>query len=240
MTRHKLLIVDNCEEFPMALAEILQNDFQIRFCLDGKEALSLLQSFQPDILLLELMIPGLDGISLLQETVSLGIHPVVLTFTRFYNEYMMTALAKWNVSYWMLKPCDLHATAKRIRDLVPLLGEQRIFAADPAAYARELLFSLGLSAKHNGFHYLQEAIVMQAQNSEYSVTKHLYPGIAKKTGCSKANVEHAIRTAINRAWEKRDDAAWQQYFSSGPEGTVPRPTNSVFISGLSQELHHTK
>lgn len=240
MTRHKLLIVDNCEEFPMALAEILQNDFQIRFCLDGKDALALLQSFQPDILLLELMIPGLDGISLLQEAVSLGIQPVVLTFTRFYNEYMMSALAKWNVSYWMLKPCDIHATADRILDLVPLLSQQRIIAADPETHARELLFFLGLTAKYDGFTYLQDALIMKAQSPELSMTKHLYPAIAKKYGCSQANVEHAIRTAINRAWEKRGDEAWQQYFATGPDGTVPRPTNAVFISRLAEKLQKVK
>ena len=86
MAKDKLMIVDNTEDFPMALAEILKNDYQVQYCLDGKEALAMLRSFQPKILLLELMIPELDGISLLQAAAEDGILPIVLTFTRIYND----------------------------------------------------------------------------------------------------------------------------------------------------------
>jgi len=240
MSRSKLLIVDISEEFPMALAEILQNDYQVQYCLDGKEALSLLHSFQPDILLLELMIPGLDGISLLEAAVSEGLHPLVLTFTRFYNEYMMAALSRLNVSYWMVKPCDLHATAERIQDLT-LQAEERIQDfRDPYAQASELMLSIGFVTKHHGFAYLRDAIVMEAHMPGHSVTKELYPAIAGKYNCSQANVEHAIRTAINSAWEKRNDTLWRTYFLQDSEGNVPRPSNATAITRLAQELLRSK
>lgn len=236
MARHKLLIVDNSEEFPMALSDILQDHFTIQYCLDGKEALALLHSFQPDILLLELVIPGLDGISLLQSAASDGLHPVVLTFTRFYNEYMMAALTKLNVSYWMIKPCDLHATADRILDVVPQVGQKSVLSPDLRTRTGELLLSLGFATKHRGYTYLLEAIVWEAQTPGQSVTKHIYPAIADKFNCPQANVEHAIRTAIQSAWAKRDDAVWQQYFHAEPDGTIPRPTNAAFISRIAREL----
>jgi len=240
MDKCRLLILDNSDDFPMALEEILREEFQIQYCMDGKEALSLLHSFQPDILLLELMVPGMDGISLLQAAADAEIHPAVLTFTRFYNDYMMTTLAKLGVSYWMIKPCDVHATAQRIRDLVPHLGHQSLMSRDPRMHAGEILFSLGFAAKHDGYNYLLDAIVMELHTPDQSVTKHLYPAIAEKYNCLQASVEHAIRTAIRSAWLKGDAEVWQQYFCPSQDGTIPRPTNATFISRIAQELRQTK
>lgn len=240
MGKVKLLIVDNTEDFPMALADLLKNEYEVQYCLDGKEALAMLHSFQPDLLLLELMIPSLDGISLLKAAADDGIRPRVLTFTRFYNEYTMSALAKLNVSYCMIKPCDIHATAERIRDLDPMASGQTVTGLDPREFAADMLFSLGFVTKHNGYAYLVEAIILDSQTPDQSVTKHLYPSIALKYNCLRANVEHAIRTAINVAWSKRDDEVWKQYFLPSADGNIPRPTNAVFISRLSQELRHTK
>ena len=240
MSKEKVLIVDNSEDFPMALAERMQNDYQVQYCLDGKEALSLLRSFQPKILLVEMMIPGLDGISLLQAAAAEGIQPYVLTFARFYNDYMLDALAKLNVCYCIIKPCDIHATIERIRDLDALEHTAQGFAQDPRECARDMLFSLGFVTKHHGYAYLLEAIILDSQEPDQSVTKHLYPSIAVKFNCVRANVEHAIRTAIKAAWIKRDDTVWKQYFLPSADGSIARPTNAVFISRLSQELRHKK
>ena len=240
MGKDKLLIVDNTEDFPLALAEVLKDDYEVQYCLDGKEALSIMRTFQPNVLLLELMIPSLDGISLLETAAAEGMHPRVLTFSRFYQEYTMAALAKLNVSYCMIKPCDLHATAERIKDLKPLDNLENPLSPDPREYARELLFSLGFVTKHHGYAYLLEALVMVAQTPDQSVTKHLYPSIGAKFNCVRANVEHAIRTAIKVAWTKRDDAVWKQYFLPSADGYIDKPTNAVFISRLSQELRNPK
>lgn len=238
MSKHKLLIVDNSEDFPMALSELLCTDYQIQYCLDGKEALSLLRSFQPDILLMELMIPQIDGISLLEAAASEGLHPQVITFTRLYNEYMMDALTRLKVKYFMVKPCDLHATADRILDLTRLAQEQSLLADDPQAKATELLLYLGLVTKHHGFAYLRDALIMEALLPGQSVTKEIYPTIAEKYNCSQANVEHSIRTAITYAWLKRSDAVWMQYFLPNSDGVIPRPTNATVITRLAQELCH--
>ena len=238
MSKDKVLIVDNNEDFPLSLADVLKDDYQVQYCLDGKEALSLLRSFQPKILLVEMTIPGLDGISLLQAAAAEGIHPYVMTFARFYNDYMLDALSKLNVSYCILKPCDLHATIERIRDLDSTENQEKDFARDPRDCARDMLFSLGFVTKHHGYAYLLEAIILDSQEPDLSVTKHLYPSIAVKFNCVRANVEHSIRTAIKAAWIKRDDTVWKQYFMPSADGSIARPTNAVFISRLSQELRH--
>lgn len=240
MSKRKLLIVDGSEDFPLALSQFLQNDYQVRYCMDGKEALALLQSFQPDILFTEIVIPGLDGISLLEAAASQGQHPLVMTFTQFYNEYMIASLTRLNVGYWMIKPCDLHAVSDRIRDLTIVNEEIVRGTKDPQAQATEMLFSLGFVMKHQGFAHLGDAIVMEIQTPGRSVTKDIYPAIAKKYNCSQATVEHAIRTAIQSAWERRNDAVWQQYFPPDATGTIPRPTNATAITRLAQALRQSK
>lgn len=236
MSGQKLLIVDNSEEFPLALSALLQNEYQIQCCFDGKQALSLLRSFQPDIMLLEIVIPGLDGISLLQAASEEDIHPIVITYTRFYNVYMMDALNRLKVSYWLIKPCDLQGTAQRIRDLSTLQKKGELPSPDPEAAAQKLLFSLGFVTKHHGYAYLLDAIVMASQKPDLTITKHIYPDIAYKYNCNQANVEHAIRTAVKRAWSKRDDTIWRKYFLPAPDGTISCPTNGTFISRISLEL----
>lgn len=220
----------------MALSELLQKEYHIQCCFDGKQALHLLRSFQPDFLLLEVVISGLDGISLLQKAADEGIHPVTITFTRFYNVYMMDALNRLNVSYWLIKPCDLQATAQRIRDLGNLGSTSDLPPPTPETFVQETLFSLGFMTKYRGYPYLLDAIIMASQTPDLTITKHIYPAIASKYKCNQANIEHAIRTAIENAWNKRDDTAWSQFFCPNTDGIIVRPTNGAFISRLAQEV----
>ena len=101
MDTRKLLIADGNEEFRRALAAELQGAYHVRCCDDGKEALSLLRSFAPDVLVLDLMLPGLDGISLLQSAAASGLCPMVLVTSRFYNDYVLTALGELSVGYML-------------------------------------------------------------------------------------------------------------------------------------------
>lgn len=240
MSKPKLLIVDSSEDFPVALSQYMKKDYQVQYCLDGKEALSLLHSFQPDILFTEIVVPGLDGISLLDAAASQGLHPLVMTFTQFYNDYMIASLNRLNVSYWMIKPCDLHAISDRIHDLTTMKEETITNTKDLQTQITELLFSLGFIAKHQGFGYLREAILMEIHSPGQSVTKHIYPAISAKCNCSQANAEHAIRTAIQSAWEKRNEAVWQQYFQPGASGSIRRPTNATAITRLAQTIQQNR
>ena len=97
MDRQKLLIADGTEDFRLALSEILQETYHVCSCQNGKEALALLRSFQPDVLVLDLMIPGLDGISLLQAASSEGICPMVLATTRVSNSYVLDSAYRLGV-----------------------------------------------------------------------------------------------------------------------------------------------
>lgn len=236
METRKLLIADGGEEFCQALKETLQGTYQVRTCRDGKEALSLLRSYKPDILVLDLMLPELDGISLLQNAMQDQACPVVLATSRFINDYVLEAAGKLGVSYLIRKPCDIRATAARILDLSQSFCCSPIFQPDPRSHVSDLLMRLGVPPKRAGYRYLREAIPIMARNPHLSITKELYPAVAALCQSDGNNVEHSIRSAIHTAWERRDDRLWRLYFPPDPSGHIPRPTNAGFILRLADSL----
>ena len=238
--KRRLLIVDCSEDFLLALSQELEQDYYVRCCTDGSEALATILEFQPHLMILELILPGLDGISLLEAAAAEVQLPVSITITPFYNDYSLQAIGRLNVGYAMRKPCQIHAVADRLRDL-DRQSAARIFpGADPVLIISETLLSLGFVPKHLGYAYLQQAIVSIAQNPEQSFTKELYPAIAAEYNCEQSSVEHAIRTSITCAWEKGDSALWLRYFPQGTCKTGSRPTNSTFINRLAGELRLKK
>ena len=227
----KLLIADCNEDYRTVLSSALQAHYQVLCCRSGTEALALLYQERPDILVLDLMLPELDGITLLERISDNGLRPMVLAATPIFSEYVNACAQRLGIEYLVRKPCDIEAIAARVRDLSRRLKapEPR---TDPVSYVTNLLLSLSISTKHDGFAYLREAILLMAQDPSQSVTKVLYPEVARICGCTKDSVERSIRTALDRAWAKGDKAVWLKYFP----GAEQRPSNAVFISRLTEAL----
>ena len=236
MEIRKLLIADGSEEFRAALTHALPGNYQIRTCSDGQDALSLLRSFHPDILVLDLMLPGLDGISLLHTAASEEICPVVLATCRFLTEYMAESVDSLGISYVMIKPCDIPATVNRIQDLSQRIHAPVLSVADTRTLATNLLRSLGVPTKLHGYTYLREGILLMIKDPHQTITKELYPAVGALCQCSADQVERSIRTAIKNAWMSREDSVWQAYFPPGPDGRIHKPTNAAFLTRLADSL----
>ena len=232
----KILIADSLDEFRSALAEILGGSNQVRTAEDGLQTLQLLASFSPDVLVLDMMMPGLDGISLLQRAAQQGIHPTVLATTRFFSDYIRYACEQLSVAYLMVKPCDIHAAVARILDLSKQTTPAAAPRPDPRNRISEILLQMGISAKLRGYDYLREAILLMLKDPAQSLTKELYPSVADLCGAAPIQIERSIRSAIQTAWVKRDDGLWQRYLQSAGCGSVPRPTNATFIRRLADHL----
>ena len=228
----KLLIADGTEDFRIALADALRGSYRIRECSDGIQALELLRSFRPDLLVVDLMLPGLDGISLLQEAAEMESRPMVLATTRFQSEYVIDTVSKLGVGYLMIKPCDIRSTVSRIQDLRQRLNPPAVTRPDPGVFVSNLLLLLGVATNLRGYLYLREAIPMIARDRKQSITKELYPRIAKQFDCETACVERSIRSAIGSAWKRRDDRIWRGYFSPEANGQIKKPSNGKFITRL--------
>lgn len=238
MQKPKLLIAEGSEDIRLALADLLRGAFQVKLCADGNEARKLLRQFRPEILVLDLMLPGYDGISLLQWAVGADIRPMVLATTRFANDYVVDAASRLGVGYLMRKPCDLSAMVERIRDLSERLRPPVVAAPDPETRVSNMLLALNVPTKLRGYAQLRIAVLLMAENPNQSITKMLYPEVAKQCGCESMHVERSIRSAIAAAWEKRDDNIWKLYFRPDENGQIPRPTNAAFISRLADALRN--
>lgn len=237
MEMMKLLIADPAEEFGTALANHLRGLYHIRICTEGMEALEQMLEYKPDVLVLDMMMPGLDGISLLQAVTDAQLHPMVLATTRFSSDYVLEALSDMGVGYVMRKPCDIRAMVSRILDLSQRIHAPMFSRPDPHNAASNMLLTLGIRTKLKGYNNLREAIPLMAKDPGLSLTKELYPAVGKLCNSSGQQVERAIRSAINSAWIQRDDQVWRMYFQPGKNGRVPRPTNGAFISRLADCLN---
>ena len=136
----------------------------------------------------------------------------------------------------MTKPCDVRATADRINDLKSRIHTPVVTLPEPRAQVSNILISLSMSTKHHGYNYLREAVPMIARDPDQAITKELYPAVAAICNRNSRQIERAIRTAIEKAWLKRDDRIWKMYFPPGPDGVIPKPSNAVFISRLAEAI----
>ncbi len=232
----RLLIAEETEELREALADALRDTFCICTCGDGQEALERMRTFQPDMLVLDLMLPQLDGISLLDAAAAEGMHPIVLATTRFVSSYVMASVERLGVGYLMVRPCSLKALTARVADLSQRVGEPQIIPSGQEAFVSTQLLALGVPTKLNGYIYLREAVLEMCRDMSQSLTKELYPAVAKTCGCEWEHVERSIRSAIQAAWAYRDTPMWRAYFPPDSTGQVRRPTNGAFITRLADEL----
>lgn len=239
MEKTKILIADAGEAFCRELTHALGNTYRIRCCHDGNGALQLLQTFRPDICVLDLMISGLDGITLLQRVVQKGFRPVVLATTRYVSEYILGSAERLNIGYLMVKPCDPAAVAARVADMTQRIRLPAFTHPEPRAQVSNMLLSLGVPTKLRGYGYLREAVLLMMKRPTQSVTKELYPAVAAGCGATAAQVERSIRSAVKISWQRQEDTTWQMYFPSGDPGNRRPPTNSEMITCLADRLRLT-
>ena len=236
LEKMKMLIADSSEEFGGALADVVRGAYILRSCREGRETLAMLNSFQPDLLVLDLLLPGLDGISILRQAASAGLRPMVLATSRYVSDYVVEAMNQLGVGYLMVKPCDVRATAARLGDLTQRLKQPLFTQPDPRTAVSNILLTLGVPTKLRGYAYVREAVLERMRDPGQSITKELYPTVAALCCATPMQVERSIRSAIAAAWSRRDEQVWQLYFPTDPSGTRVRPTNAAFISRLADSL----
>ena len=232
----KLLIADATEDFILALRAALDGKYEIRTCQDGETALHLLRTFLPDAMVLELMLPGIDGITLLQKASLSGIRPIVLAKGRYINNYLIQSAPKLNIGYLMKSPCPIDAVLTRLDDLVRQ-KEAALLPPDPHEIIYTHLVRMGFPPKRLGFKYLCYCIPLYKHDDPQSVTKMLYGAIAEKFHYRNTDpIERAIRKMLHEIWEKRNESIWLEYLQPDRTGSVPRPTNWDFIQQMADFL----
>lgn len=228
----KLLIADKSEAFCQALAEQMRGSYEVHTCKEGMRALEMVKKVEPDVLVLDLSLPGLDGIGVLRAIQNAGYHPMVLAVTYQVTNYILCALESLSVGYIVEKPCTVLNVAARLYEFAAFLNGLDFNAWDLRDEAYTVLLSLGVSLSGKNFRCIHEALVYTTEYQNCFVTKELYPAIAARCGGSPKRVEKAIRDAIEKAWKNCDERIWQLYFAYGRDGTIPCPSNGEFLSRL--------
>ena len=192
------------------------------------------QDIRPlNVLILNLMLPYQDGLSVLQKTPFQP--PIVLATTTYVNPYILHRVTELGVDYTMISP-SVEALCLRLRDL---LGSACNLPPldDPHATVCYHLRMLGIPAHLDGYRQLCAAIPCFAENPGQLLTKELYPAVAELCGSTDSRtVEHSIRKAIENAWRCRDNAVWRKYFPPNNQGQIPCPTNKAFLCRLAELL----
>lgn len=241
-----VLIADHSEEFCSQLtAQLQQNQgFQvIGTACDGEQALRMVTERKPDILVLDMMLPKLDGISILKALAAQERRPAVLATSGFITDYVASTAAGLGARYLMLKPCDLSAIAERLEEIRGAAAPRQLPTRRPdkagiEALVTGIIHEIGVPAHIKGYQYLREAIIIAVNDMDVinAITKVLYPQVAKTFQTTPSRVERAIRHAIEVAWDRGDLDTLQRFFGYTVSNTKGKPTNSEFIALIADKL----
>jgi CheY-like chemotaxis protein len=227
----RLLIVDASQVYTEALRGILKDEFELLICHDGETAIETLHTFQPEVLIINLMLPFKDGLTVLQE--SRHRPRIILAISPFVNPYVEYAAIGVGIQYLMITP-SVHSLHVRLMDMI---AADQPCKESPVAQAATHLHILNFATHLDGYRQLCVGIPMLAHNPDVRLSKELYPAIAQHFGGIDArSVEHSIRKAIHTAWARRDPLVWAKYFSPEPDGTLLCPTNKEFLCRLANML----
>ncbi len=246
----KIVIADQSSELGDCCAKTFKA-YGMQVCLcekDGVKLISKIKSEKPDIILADVFMPNLDifGVlnSLKEENIKDG--PMVMAMSNFDNQRLEKELIEAGADYYFLKPFDINAMAQRIIQLSGWRNEKKpLVVKDDVVTDTQLeimitdiIHQIGVPAHIKGYHYLREAIILSIKNSDIinSVTKILYPTVAKKHGTTASRVERAIRHAIEVAWDRGNLDVLNSYFGYTIQIERGKPTNSEFIAMISDKL----
>ena len=264
-----VLIADDNKEFCSILNDYLLNQRDIvvtGIAKDGIEALDLIQEKEPDLVILDIIMPHLDGLGVLEKLNNMNLNkmPRVIILSAVGQDKITQKAIKLGADYYVVIPFDLDVFIKRIRDMfnstesseqsVNRLAQQNTMVSretisqqvapeksepqDLETEITNIIHEIGVPAHIKGYMYLREAITMVVNDMELlsAVTKELYPSIAKKYNTTASRVERAIRHAIEVAWGRGQVEALNKLFGYTINIDKGKPTNSEFIAIIADKL----
>lgn len=252
MEKHlKLLISDESDEVSREYAHEFEDaGFEVIYApKDGLRVLDKVKSDQPDIVLMDLFMPRLDGIGVLhsaQRTMGES-KPLFVIMSTFTSPTLEREVMSSGAAYFVIRPFNSRELAQRMIQLTGFTGHAQVStqssqtnAAAPSLEIQvtEILHQIGVPAHIKGYHYLRDSIIMAIQTPDIinAVTKQLYPSVAKHYDTTSSRVERAIRHAIEVAWDRGDVDILNSYFGYTIHNTRGKPTNSEFIAMISDKL----
>ncbi|WP_371136981.1 sporulation transcription factor Spo0A [Candidatus Arthromitus sp. SFB-rat-Yit] len=261
------MIADDNEEFCIILKDYLNNEGNfdvVGVAKNGIEALKLIYETKPDLLILDIIMPHLDGLGVL-EKLNLNkdseLAPKIIVLSAVGQDKITQNAIKLGVDYYVLKPFDMDIFIRRIKEMFSITLDNKYFVhkqnsvinsgndgsdnsfkqvehVDLESEITGIIHEIGVPAHIKGYFYLREAISMVVNDIELlsAVTKELYPSIARKYNTTSSRVERAIRHAIEVAWSRGQIDSINKIFGYTIHNEKGKPTNSEFIAMVADRL----
>lgn len=258
MQKINILMADDNREFTHLLSEFIgeQEDMEVvGVAYNGNDVLRAIEQQRevPDVLILDIIMPHLDGLGVLERLREMNLNPMpkIIMLTAFGQENITQKAVQLGASYYILKPFDMEVLTNRIRQLVGVPSMTTASHSPSRANVVQLpkgknldanittiIHEIGVPAHIKGYQYLREAITMVYNNIEIlgAITKTLYPAIAEKYKTTPSRVERAIRHAIEVAWTRGNIDSISFIFGYTINISKSKPTNSEFIAMVADKL----
>ena len=260
----KVLVSDDNQDFAKTLVNYLSKDEDLEvvgMARDGQEAYDKILQTKPDVALLDIIMPHVDGLGVLEKLNSADVEkkPMCIILSAVGQDKITQRAIELGAQYYIVKPFDISILIKRIKELKyyqPLQNKSSIIGREiksqyidisPAnkrseenieALVTNVIHEIGVPAHIKGYQYLREAIIMVVSNIDMinQITKQLYPEIAEKYHTTPSRVERAIRHAIEVAWGRGQQQAVERIFGYTVSASKGKPTNSEFIAMIADKL----
>ena len=260
----KVLVSDDNQDFAKTLVNYLSKDEDLEvvgMARDGQEAYDKILQTKPDVALLDIIMPHVDGLGVLEKLNSADVEkkPMCIILSAVGQDKITQRAIELGAQYYIVKPFDISILIKRIKELKyyqPLQNKSSIIGREiksqyidisPAnkrseenieALVTNVIHEIGVPAHIKGYQYLREAIIMVVSNIDMinQITKQLYPEIAEKYHTTPSRVERAIRHAIEVAWGRGQQDVVESIFGYTISAAKGKPPNSEFIAMIADKL----
>jgi len=257
-----ILIADDNQDFSKTLATYLGNEKDMEvvgIAKDGVEAVEQIKELLPDVAILDVIMPHLDGLGVLEKINNSNIvkAPICVMLSAVGQDKITQKAIALGADYYVVKPFDIELLIKRIREIKnfkPAKNGNFIAREVPVrkyieindkkspdnleALVTNVIHEIGVPAHIKGYQYLREAIMMVINDIDVlnQITKRLYPKIAARFDTTPSRVERAIRHAIEVAWGRGEQDMVENIFGYTVSAQKGKPTNSEFIAMIADKL----
>lgn len=267
MKNIKVLLADDCAEYASIIKESLEVNENIEIvgiANDGMEAIEMTNKLNPDVLILDVIMPKLDGLGVLEKLKNENQNVNIIMLSALGQEKITSKAIALGADYFMVKPCDTETLLNRVLDYaedkniyfknieieptpknnINLINENNTTPfiknndGNIESKITNIMHEVGIPAHIKGYLYLREGIkmVIEDVNLLGAVTKELYPNIAKRYETTPSRVERAIRHAIEVSWNRGKTELTEMLFGYSLKNAKNKPTNSEFIAVISDKL----
>lgn len=228
---YRVLIADPSELFGSSVEQHLQEDCCVCVCTEGNRILDAVRTFEPDVLLLDILFPDVSSLRILQTLQSTGVRVKIIAITRFIDEYTAVRLAQYGVHSLLTRPCKVGLVVNQIRQTLFALEHPDLQDWCLENEIDRILLDLSFRMGPARYQCVFEAIRARYFHIKCSM-KELYIDVAKRCGGNFRRVEKAIRDAVADAYEAGDKSVWAMYFPVDNKRDKPYPGNEDFIARI--------